>query len=116
MSERPCRVRLLAPRAQNSTVAIKRGPMLKFLAILPVVASVGGCASTTPATPSNRPTSAPAIQFEPGPGPYNLDWNIPGGKYWETDLRIPGQQIKISGTVQFVALSPNRTWSPMASV
>jgi hypothetical protein len=90
--------------------------MLKFLRILPVLALVGGCASTTPAAPSNRPTSAPAIQFEPGPGPYNLDWNIAGGKYRETDLRIPGQQIKVSGTVQFVALNPDRTWSPMASV
>ena len=99
----------------NGVISPRNLPrLLKALGMSTLVLAVCACASA-PGTKSGSPATK-IIEFEPGPGPYNFDWDVAGGKYQETDIHIPGQQFKVAGYIQFLTLKSDPKWSPMASI
>ena len=80
-----------------------------------LLVTVLGCASTEP--PCAAPTApADSPKFEVGPGPYNVDLNAGLGSYEERFIRVPDGAFTLKGLIQFITVSKDRKWAPLAAI
>jgi TonB family protein len=74
-----------------------------------------GCASTQPPrAAATAPAESP--KFEVGPGPYNIDLDAGPGRYEERFIQVPDGAFTLKGFIQFITVSKDRKWAPLAAI
>jgi hypothetical protein len=74
-----------------------------------------GCASTQPPrAAATAPAESP--KFEVGPGPYNIELDAGPGRYEERFIQVPDGAFTLKGFIQFITVSKDRKWAPLAAI
>jgi hypothetical protein len=85
--------------------------MIRRISILAVIAL---CACSTPTQKSN--VVRPPMDYAHGPGPYAFDCDTESGHFKTLNIKVPGDALKIVGSVRLLASMAQTPWRPTMTV
>jgi len=84
--------------------------MTARISLLLALMLVTACSTTAPSSPAAA--NAPAIDYLPGPGPYDFDCDAPTGTDRQASIRLPNGPWRARGQLQFLTTRDDPRWEP----